>query len=190
MPRLLMPCRALVAAVALAIALSLAACGGSSGKASQATTTRSSAAARQQSRQAATTGGASNGAASRKAQAGARNGGTATRQGRAATGGTSAGASPQTGANGSTARNGAARKPAQTSASLARRRAALQHVISVYSACLRQHGVKLPSPTSNGSPLTGVDTSSPQYKHASVACRAVAIAALRAASRQLHASQR
>lgn len=184
MSHLLEPRHALVVAV-LTITLSLAACGGSSGKASQASTTHGSAATQQP------TGGGANGARSRNAQGKpSQTGGTAARS---AAGSRAAqqGASAQTGANRSAARNGAASQPPQSSASLARRRAALQHVISVYSACLRQHGIKLPA-SNNGALLNtkGVNTSSPQYRHASVACRAVAVAALRAEAKQLRSAKR
>ncbi len=191
MSRLLKPRHAL-AVVALPIALSLAACGGSSGEASQTSTARSSAAAQQQSPHAPTTGGKANGAASRNAQAKPSQTGGTPANGAAGSRAAQRRTSPQTGASSSATRNGAATQPAQSSASLARRRAALQHVISVYSACLRQHGVKLPAPNGHRPLLNtkGVNTSSPQYRHASAACRAVAVAALRAEAKQLRSGKR
>ncbi len=179
--------RSIAAAIALSSALWVAACGGSSpvarsGQTFSASSSSGGAAAVARSQSSTTT------AARQTSTGGAAStpGGSTAAQ----TGGTKAGqphapqhASTQTSA--STSQTASAMLNAQSEAQLRR---VFAKAAGEYAACLRKEGVKVPVPRTAGKgpaiDLKGVDTSSPQYKHAAAKCQPVARAALQAAVRQ------
>jgi hypothetical protein len=173
--------RALLTAIGLSTALALAGCGGSSPSAPSAATTTSthsssSTAVAQHSDTTtsdATTSDTSGRASRPQASARAKRSVENTRS----SSGTETTSTTSTKATSSV-----------TAADTARLKAAFTKAAMTYVGCLREHGVKVPEPhaSANGPVFDTkhLNTSSPAFKQASLACRSVTIAALRAAEKK------
>ncbi len=180
MPGTITSGRASLAAIGLSVAILLAGCGGSSPSsgrrtAAAATTTSSlSSANGTATRQSDTT------TSSTRAEASRSHTGTA--------------AKPQVENTRSSSRTETTSTTATqagrsaSAANTARLRAALTEAATKYVSCLRQHGVNVPAPqaSAHGPVIDAkhLNTKSPTFERASLACRSVAIAALRSAEKK------
>ncbi len=165
--------RGLLTAIGLSTALALAGCGGSSPSAPSAATTHSSSSTAVAQHSDTTTSDTSGRASRPQASARAKRSVENTRS----SSGTETTSATSTKATSSV-----------TAADAARLKAAFTKAAMTYVGCLREHGVKVPEPhaSANGPVFDTkhLNTSSPAFKQASLACRSVTIAALRAAEKK------